>query len=279
MITIQLPLPSLKEVVATHGLLAKKSLGQNFLLDPFIVARVAKVAGDLSHSTVIEIGPGPGGLTRALLEQGAKRVIAIEKDQRCLDILKEIQVVSNNRLEIISGDALTIRPQDLCDGPIKIVSNLPYNIGTVLLTQWLEDLKDIVSLTLMFQREVALRLTAKPSTKDYGRLSVLAQWLCTVTRFFDLHPRAFTPAPKVFSSVVHLIPKELSDEKRSLCPNLSRITHDAFGQRRKMLRSSLKNLLSEEKIISVGINPEVRAETLSISDFEKLAVLLREAGR
>lgn len=272
-----LPLPTLRDVVIQHGLLAKKSLGQNFLLDRGVVQRVARVAGDIGNCTVIEIGPGPGGLTRALLENNAKRVIVIEKDSRCLEILVDIQAVSEDRLTIIPGDALAVKPQDLADGPLKIVANLPYNIGTVLLTQWLEDLSRIESMTLMFQKEVALRIVAKPGTKQYGRLSILTQWLCTVRRVFDLAPRLFTPPPKVVSSVVEFIPKEIPAEERAFIPILSRITHDAFGQRRKMIRSSLKRIFTESELESFGLNPTLRAENLTVSDYVMLARRLREA--
>lgn len=273
-----LPLPSLRDVVYQHGLLAKRSLGQNFLLDERIVQRVAKVAGDLRSCTVIEIGPGPGGLTRALLESEAQRVVVIEKDSRCLEILADIQAVSGGRLTIIPGDALTVKPQDLAEGPLKIVANLPYNIGTVLLIQWLEDLSRVESMTLMFQKEVALRIVAQPGTKQYGRLSVIAQWLCTVRRAFDLSPRLFTPPPKVVSSVVEFIPKDIPDEERKLIPLLSKITHDAFGQRRKMIRSSLKNIFSIDDLESLGLNPTVRAENLTVQNYVQLARYLSNVG-
>lgn len=253
------------------GLLAKKSLGQNFLYNQAIVRRIAHTAGDLTHLDVFEVGPGPGGLTRALLEAGARRLVAVEKDPRCLDLLGEIARVSNQRLEVLPGDALKIKPQDVIDGPLKIVANLPYNIGTVLLIQWLHDLRQIQSLTLMFQKEVALRIVGKPNTKDYGRLSVLCQWLCDVRRVFDLSPSAFVPAPKVTSSVVHLVPRNLPAADLALMPTLEKLTHDAFGQRRKMLRSSLKGWVTSNQFAQAEINPENRAEDLNVADFVRLA--------
>lgn len=268
-------LPTLKETIEQYGLLARKSLGQNFLLNMDIVRKVAGAAGDLSSYTVIEIGPGPGGLTRALLEAHAKKVIAVERDERCIEALQPLVQAANGRFELISGDALEIIPQLLAKGPLKIVANLPYNIGTVLLTNWFKDLSRIESLTLMFQKEVALRLVAQPNKADYGRLSILTQWLTHAQRVFDLPPGAFNPPPKVTSSVVHLIPKQLSKEDLSLLPWLERITKAAFGQRRKMLRSSLKGLFTAEQLEALSINPERRAETLSIMDFIKLAYALK----
>lgn len=272
-------LPTLKETVDQYYLqtqekLAKKKLGQNFLLNMDVVRRVARVAGDLSHVTVLEIGPGPGGLTRALLEAGAQRVIAVEKDPRCIELLSELNEAAGNRLEIINDDALKIVPQDLAEGPLKIVANLPYNVGTILLINWLHYMKNIESMTLMFQKEVALRIVSKPRTKDYGRLSVLCQYLCTVHKAFDLPPGAFSPPPKVTSSVVHLIPKQLSEKQLELLPFLEAVTQKAFGQRRKMLRSSLKGIFSEEDFLNVSVLPTARAEELSLQDFINLSQLL-----
>lgn len=266
-----LSLPPLRKVIHSFGLLAKKSLGQNFLLNMNITRRIAKSAGPFNKETVLEIGPGPGGLTRALLEANAS-VVAIERDARCLEILAQVQDAFPDKLQIIEGDALKFSPQSLIvHGNIKIVANLPYNIGTALLIQWLTNLDRISSLTLMFQKEVALRLTAKPGTKDYGRLSVLAQWLCTTERVFDLSPQAFTPAPKVTSSVVQLVPKFLPADEKSFVPIMTTITQHAFGQRRKMIRSSLKPLFSEEKLKELGLNPCARAEELAIADYVLLA--------
>lgn len=236
-----------------------------------VTRRIAKAAGSLEDVTVLEIGPGPGGLTRALLEAGAQ-VVAIERDHRCLDILEDIQTAFPSHLQVIEGDALAFSPQAVIpDGNIKIVANLPYNIGTPLLIQWLSNLDRIASLTLMFQKEVALRLMAKPRTKDYGRLSILAQWLCDGQRLFNLSPKAFMPAPKVTSSVVHLTPKPLAPEEKALFPAISTLTRHAFGQRRKMLRSSLKPLFPEDQLTGLGINPCARAEELTVEDFLRLA--------
>lgn len=269
-------LPSLKETVQQHELLAKKNLGQNFLLNMETVRRVARAAGDLTTVTVLEIGPGPGGLTRALLEQGADHLIVVEKDPRCLEILEEIKSCVPDRLTILNEDALTLIPQQLSEKPLKIAANLPYNIGTPLLIQWLHRLERIQSMTLMFQKEVALRIIAHPRTKAYGRLSILCQYLCEVEKVFDLPPGAFSPPPKVTSSVVHLIPKSLSETEIALLPFLEKITMHAFGQRRKMLRVSLKALFTETDLTNLGIAPTLRAEDLSIDEFVRLAVQLRE---
>ncbi|MBM3632343.1 MAG: 16S rRNA (adenine(1518)-N(6)/adenine(1519)-N(6))-dimethyltransferase RsmA [Alphaproteobacteria bacterium] len=272
-------LPSLREVIESHGLLAKKSLGQNFLLNMDVTRRIVKAAGNLEDLTVLEIGPGPGGLTRALLEAKAQ-VVAIERDHRCVEILRDLQLAylrgsgesAQKMLSLIEGDALKISPQSIIPvGAIKIVANLPYNIGTPLLIQWLSNLDRIVSLTLMFQKEVALRLIAKPRTKSYGRLSILIQWLCEAQRLFDLSPKAFMPAPKVTSSVVHLVPRPLTPQNKLLFPFMERVTHQAFGQRRKMIRSSLKMLFLESQLIELGLDPCVRAEELTVADFVLLA--------
>lgn len=265
------PLPSLREVVDHYGLLAKKSLGQNFLLNMDVTRRIAKAAGTFTNVTVFEVGPGPAGLTRAMLEAGA-RVVAIERDHRCLEILADVQAAFPGFLEVIEGDALQLSPQSAVPmGDIKIISNLPYNIGTALLIQWLSNLDRISSLTLMFQKEVALRLIAKPRTKAYGRLSILTQWLCEGKRLFDLSPKAFTPAPKVTSSVVQLVPRAIELCEKELFPIMERITQHAFGQRRKMIRSSLKPLFSETQLSELGLNPCARAEELSVADFVLLA--------
>jgi 16S rRNA (adenine1518-N6/adenine1519-N6)-dimethyltransferase len=264
-------LPPLRDVIEQHGLLAQKDLGQNFLLNMDVTRRIAGEAGNFEDVTAVEIGPGPGGLTRALLERGAK-VVAIERDHRCVEILAAIQETVPSRLQIIEGDALEISPQSIVpQGNIKIVANLPYNIGTILLIQWLSNLDRIISLTLMFQKEVALRLFARPRTKDYGRLSVITQWLCEGRRLFDLAPGAFTPAPKIVSSVVHLQPKSLSGTEKALLPAVMTITRHAFGQRRKMIRSSLKPLFGEEKLTHLGLNPCARAEELTVADYLLLA--------
>ena len=269
-------LPPLRDVIERHGLQAKKALGQNFLLDLNLTGKVARTAGDLTQSTVIEVGPGPGGLTRALLLHGARRVVAIERDERCLAALSEVSAHYPGRLEVISGDALKTDFSTLVtDGPVKIVANLPYNIGTELLIRWL-----IVdrwppfyqSMTLMFQREVAERIVAKPNSSDYGRLGVLAGWRTEAKIAFDVPPQAFTPPPKVTSSVVHLTPREslLSADVKKL----GRVTEAAFGQRRKMLRQSLKSLGGEKLLERAEIDPTRRAETLSVEEFVRLTNLL-----
>jgi len=261
-------LPPLRDVIAKHNLAAKKSLGQHFLLDLNLTGRVARAAGDLSNCSVIEIGPGPGGLTRALLAEGAKKVIAIERDQRPIAALNEIANAYPGRLEIIEGDALEIDPASLCDGPRKIVANLPYNISTQLVLNWLEKITEYDCLTLMFQKEVAERLAAQPRSKNYGRLSVLTQWLCEVRLNFNIKPTAFTPPPKVMSTVATLVPraKPLVDVPQE---KLEKVTQAAFGQRRKMLRASLKSLgvNGEELARRAGIEPTKRAEELSVEDF------------
>jgi 16S rRNA (adenine1518-N6/adenine1519-N6)-dimethyltransferase len=266
-------LPPLREVIERHGLRAKKALGQNFLLDLNLTGKVARAAGDLSHSTVVEVGPGPGGLTRALLLAGARRVIAIERDERCLEALADISGHYPGRLEVIPGDALKADFSALAPGEgKKIVANLPYNIGTELLVRWLTvpDWPPFYrSMTLMFQREVAQRIVAKPGSDTYGRLGVLAGWRTEAKIAFDVPPQAFTPPPKVTSSVVHLVPRQtpLPAEVKKL----GRVTEAAFGQRRKMLRQSLKSLGGEALLERTGIDPTRRAETLSVEEFVNLA--------
>ncbi|MBI4970199.1 MAG: 16S rRNA (adenine(1518)-N(6)/adenine(1519)-N(6))-dimethyltransferase RsmA [Rhodospirillales bacterium] len=274
-------LPPLKEVIARHDLRAKKSLGQNFLLDLNLTAKIARAAGDLSRGTTIEIGPGPGGLTRALLEAGAQ-VIAIEKDARCQDALAEIAAHYPGRLEVIGGDALALDAASLGEAPRRIVANLPYNVATPLLIGWLRRIDAFESLTLMFQREVAERLTASPGTHAYGRLSVIAQWRAQVKRLFDIAPRAFTPPPKVVSSVVQFRPR--ADAPEAEFALLERVTAAAFGQRRKMLRASLKSLGDAAGLLAeAGLEPTARAEEIPIEGFCALAralagSLTRRAG-
>ena len=266
-------LPPLRDVIERHELRAKKSLGQNFLLDLNLTGKVARTAGDLTHSAVIEVGPGPGGLTRALLMHGAERVIAIERDERCLAALAEISEHYPDRLDVIAGDALQTDFAALAgERPVRIVANLPYNIGTELLVRWLTVPvwpPYYESLTLMFQREVAERIVAKPASNAYGRLGVLAGWRTEARIAFDVPPQAFTPPPKVTSSVVHLVPRQspLPADVRKL----ARVTEAAFGQRRKMLRQSLKALGGEALLASVGIDGTRRAETLEIAEFVALA--------
>ncbi len=266
-------LPPLREVIERHGLQARKALGQNFLLDLNLTGKVARAAGDLSEVTVIEVGPGPGGLTRALLMHGARRVVAIERDERCLAALAEIAARYPGRLEVISGDALKTDFAALADGtPTRIVANLPYNIGTGLLVRWLtvaEWPPYYQSLTLMFQREVAERIVAGPGDEAYGRLGVLAGWRTQARIAFDVPRQAFTPPPKVTSSVVHLVPRTAPLPVD--VTTLGRLTQAAFGQRRKMLRQSLKGLGGEELLARAEIDPTRRPETLTVGEFVRLA--------
>lgn len=270
-------LPPLRDVIARHDLAAKKSLGQNFLLDLNLTGRIARAAGDLSQATIIEIGPGPGGLTRALLANGAKKVIAVERDERCLPALAEIAAHYPDRFQVIAGDAMSVPLTDyLIPGePCRIVANLPYNIGTALLIGWLETMPwppFFESLTLMFQREVAERIVATPEQqKDYGRLAVISNWRCETRILFDVSPSAFTPPPKVTSSVVQLVPRP--HPQPCNMQTLSRVTAAAFGQRRKMLRQSLKGLTAHplDLLATVGIEPTLRAETVPVEGFVALA--------
>ncbi|MBI3451695.1 MAG: 16S rRNA (adenine(1518)-N(6)/adenine(1519)-N(6))-dimethyltransferase RsmA [Rhodospirillales bacterium] len=265
-------LPPLREVIARHGLAARRSLGQHFLLDLNLTAKIARAAGDLSSGTVIEIGPGPGGLTRALLAAGATRLIAVERDERCLAALAEIAAAHPGRLEIVPGDALAVTVHELGAPPRRIVANLPYNISTALLVQWLAHSDAFAGMILMFQKEVAGRLFAAPGTAAYGRLSVATQWRMEARRLFDIDPRAFTPPPKIVSTVVELIPRATP-----LAPAdpvaLERVVAAAFGQRRKMLRASLRALGGDAVALlaEAGIAPTRRAEELSIGEFCALA--------
>lgn len=268
-------LPPLREVIARHGLAAKKALGQNFLLDLNLTAKIARAAGDLAQCDVLEVGPGPGGLTRALLAEGARHVLAVEKDARCLPALEEIAAVWPGRLEVVHGDALEVDAAARLAPPIRVVANLPYNVGTELLTGWLSPPlwpPFWQSLTLMFQKEVAERIVAKPGTKAYGRLALLAQWRCDARIVMVLPPEAFTPAPKVHSAVVHLTalpgPRFPADARV-----LARITAAGFNQRRKMLRASLKGVAPEieAKLEAAGIAPTARAEEVSLESFCALA--------
>lgn len=269
-------LPPLRDVIARAGLLADKRLGQHFLLDLNLTGRIARSVANLSKGTTIEVGPGPGGLTRALLDAGAT-VITIEKDPRCRAILAEIAEAHPGRLTSLEGDALTIDAAALGTGPRRIVSNLPYNVGTELLIRWLENATAFESFTLMFQTEVANRLAAPADTGAYGRLSVLAQWLCDVSPLFHVNPKAFTPPPQVQSTVVQLVPRKepLAPARRE---TLERVTAAAFGQRRKMLRQSLMPLANGTALIdgerlcrAAGVEPTARAETLSVIQFCAIA--------
>lgn len=267
------PLPPLREVIARHGIGARKGLGQHFLFDLNLTRRIARTAGDIASGTVVEIGPGPGGLTRALLECGARRILAIERDQRCAAALAEIAAAFPGRLELVMGDALAVNPVPLTAAPRRIVANLPYNVSTALLLRWLERAADYASFTLMFQKEVADRLLARPGDPAYGRLSVMVQWLCSVRRLFDVPASAFVPPPKVTSSVVEILPRPepLAPADRRV---LERVTQAAFGQRRKMLRASLRPLGGEALLAQAGIDPTRRAEELSIEQFALLARLV-----
>jgi 16S rRNA (adenine1518-N6/adenine1519-N6)-dimethyltransferase len=268
-------LPPLRETIATHGLDARKRFGQHFLLDLNLTRRIARAAGTLADGTTIEVGPGPGGLTRALLLEGAARVVAIEVDPRAIDALGELREASDGRLEVIEGDALQIQPATLGPPPRRIVANLPYNISTALLIRWLHAANDVADMVLMFQKEVVDRLAAKPRTKEYGRLSVLAQHVCEVRRLFDVPPSAFVPPPKVISSVAQLTPRPAADRLANLAP-LERVTAAAFGQRRKMLRGALAGTFADPiaTLEGLGLSPTARAEELSVADFVRLAAAL-----
>lgn len=280
-------LPPLRDVIAAYDLRARKNLGQHFLLDSNLTRKIARAAGDLKDATVIEIGPGPGGLTRSLLLEGAARIIAIERDERCIRALADLAAAYPGRLEIIHGDALAIdcaalarsAPGSVTPRPAKIVANLPYNIATALILSWFRDPQAFASLTLMLQKEVAQRLAAKRRTKSYGRLSVMTQWLCEVSLLFDVPARAFTPPPKVTSTVVQLIPRAKPVSPAD-AESLARVTAAAFGKRRKMLRAALKDLAAQAgmdvtvMLAKAGIEPTARAEELEIEQFCALARLL-----
>ncbi len=276
-------LPPLRDVIAQHGLAARKSLGQNFLLDLNLTAKIARAAGDLSGADILEIGPGPGGLTRGLLAGGARRVIAVEKDSRCVPALEQIAAAYPGRLNILNDDALGLDIAAILTPPVKIVANLPYNIGTELLTRWLDPPEwppFWSSLTLMFQREVAERIVARPGSKSYGRLSILASWRSDAKIVMDLPPEAFTPPPKVRSAVVHLTalagPRYPAEAQV-----LFRVVARGFNQRRKMLRASLKGLVPdiEAALVKAGIPPTDRAETVELERFCALArIVAKQTG-
>lgn len=278
--TISDGLPPLREVVRRHGLAPKKSLGQNFLFDLNLAARIARAAGPLDGVTVLEIGPGPGGLTRALLALGASRMVAVERDERAIAALQEIAARYPGRLDIVTADALSHDPRPAIGGKARIVANLPYNIATALLVSWLSaepwpPWYD--AAVLMFQREVAERIVAAPHSKSYGRLSVLTQWRCEAKILFDVNASAFVPPPNVKSSIVHLLPRQrLLPCDREL---LERVTQAAFGQRRKMLRQSLRALGTDVPALlaTTELDPTSRAEDLSVSDFVALARALAAA--
>lgn len=271
-------LPPLSDVIAAHGLSARKALGQNFILDLNLTSKIARQAGDLTSADVLEIGPGPGGLTRGLLQEGARHVLAIEKDPRCLPALQEIASAAPGRLTVLNADALDLDPRPYLSPPIRVVANLPYNVGTELLIRWLTPPHwppFWSTLTLMFQREVAERIVAEPGSKAYGRLALLAQWRATPRIVMHLPPGAFTPPPKVSSAVVHLTalpePRYPADPKI-----LERLVARAFNQRRKMLRAALKGAAPdiEDRLRAAGIAPTDRAETVSLEQFCALARLM-----
>ncbi len=273
-------LPPLRDVIAAHDLSAKKSLGQNYLLDLNLTLKIANSGGSLENVTVIEIGPGPGGLTRSLLSAGAKKVIAIERDQRFLPALEEISQVTNGQLEVINDDALRLDfgalATSIDDGStIKIIANLPYNIATQLLINWISTKAwppFYQSMTLMFQKEVAQRICAQPGSKAYGRLAIMAGWRCYCEISFDVAPTAFVPPPKVTSSILNLVPKP--EPLACSGKKLEQVTRAAFGQRRKMLRASLKSMGGDKLLERAGIDGKLRAEVLSIEDFVTLANLI-----
>jgi len=271
------PLPPLREVIRAHGLTASKALGQNFLLDEQLLDRIARVPGDILGETVYEVGPGPGGLTRALLRAGAN-VVAVERDRRCLPALAEVNDASEGRLRILEADALAIDEEAEAGPGAHIASNLPYNIGTALLVRWLGGERWPpwwASLTLMFQLEVAERIAARPDTSAYGRLAVLAQWRADARIAMKVHRSAFVPPPKVMSAVVHIVPKEAPAGVRPA--TLESLTAAAFGQRRKMLRQSLKGLPGAlEALEAAGIESTRRAETLTVEEFVAVAQLMTE---
>jgi 16S rRNA (adenine1518-N6/adenine1519-N6)-dimethyltransferase len=272
-------LPPLRDVLHKHDLTPKKNLGQNFLFDLNLTDRIVRSAGSLAGFTVIEIGPGPGGLTRSILNSGAEQVIAIEQDERCIAALDEVAAASSGRLQVMKADALKMDERTLTDRPIKIIANLPYNVATVLLFKWLEYADRFASMTLMFQKEVADRITAEPRSKAYGRVSVMTQWRCDVLHHFDISPKAFIPPPKVTSTVITITPRPQprAEADATVLGTLCRI---AFGQRRKTLRSSLKQLTPAPDAVlqRAGIAGERRPEELSVAEFCALARACQAEG-
>ena len=267
------PLPPLREVIARYGIRARRQLGQHFLLDLNLCRRIVRAAGDIAGKTVVEIGPGPGGLTRALLETEAARVIAVERDPRCIDALSDLSRRYANRLDVVAGDALDFDISALVGtGRVAVVANLPYNIATPLLIGWLRNVDSISAMTLMFQKEVAERIVAAPGTRAYGRLAVVAQWLCEARRAFDVAPTAFVPPPRVTSTVVHLLPRDAPLAPADMAC-LEAVTAAAFGRRRKMLRSALAGLVEDPEALleQAGIAATARAETLPPEAFCALA--------
>lgn len=269
--------PPLREALEAHGLFAKKSFGQHFLLDLNVTRKIARLAGPFEGRAVIEVGPGPGGLTRALLESDAGQVVLVEKDPRFIPLLAELDDVSG-RLAIVEGDALKVREAELVEGPAHLVSNLPYNVGTALLIKWLTGPWTPHALTLMFQKEVAERVVAAPGEDAYGRLAVISQAVCEARIVMHLPAAAFTPPPRVASAVVHLVPRPDRPDRQTLF-RLEKVTEAAFGQRRKMLRSSLRALGGAALCEAAGIDPQVRAETVDLAGFLRLADALPAARR
>lgn len=271
-------LPPLREMIATHGLAADKRFGQHFLLDLNLTGKIARYAGDLTQGTVIEVGPGPGGLTRALLLAGAQKLVVIEMDHRMVEGLAPVVEAAGGRLSVIEGDALKVEPTSLGPAPYRIVANLPYNVGTPMLIAWLRNIDAYASLTLMFQKEVAERICARTNDDAYGRLAVLSQYLANCESLFDLPPQAFTPPPKIWSSVVQLTPRANREPCGSVAM-LERVTAAAFGQRRKMLRSSLKSLGRDPipLLEAAGLLPTARAEEIDVAGFARLSALYAAA--
>ena len=265
------PLPPLRDVIRRYGLDAKKKFGQHFLLDGNLTDRIARAAGDVTEKSVIEVGPGPGGLTRSLLAMAPGKLTVVERDTRCGDILSDLTAAYPGKMDIIMADALDVALGDIPGAPHVIVSNLPYNVGTALLIKWLADLGNVDRMVLMFQREVAERVAAAPGTAAYGRLAVITQWLCETRILFNVDKRAFTPPPKVQSAVIEIRPRPAPLAEADM-KKLERVTAAAFGQRRKMLRSSLKQIGLDPT--DAGIDPEQRAERLTVEQFCALARLL-----
>ena len=271
-------LPPLKDVISRHELRAKKSLGQNFLLDLNLTSKIARYAGNLEQFDILEIGPGPGGLTRSLLNEGARKVVAIEKDSRCIAALKEIQSIFPGRLKLLQGDALSTNAKDHLTDPVRIIANLPYNIGTELLVRWLTSKtwpSFWQSMTLMFQKEVANRIVASPGSKAYGRLSVMSQWRCDTKIAFNIPATAFTPPPKVESALVHF--EALKEPKfPAEIDILEFVVSKAFNQRRKMLRGALKGYFqnTEEGLLSIGVLPTKRAEDITVQEYCAMSQIL-----
>ena len=271
-------LPPLKDVISRHQLRAKKSLGQNFLLDLNLTSKIARYAGNLDQFDILEIGPGPGGLTRSLLHEGARKVVAIEKDNRCIEALEEIQATFPGRLKLIQGDALSTNASEHLADPVRIIANLPYNIGTELLVRWLTSKtwpSFWQSMTLMFQKEVANRIVASPGSKAYGRLSVMSQWRCDTKIAFNVPATAFTPPPKVESALVHF--EALKEPKfPAEVEVLEFVVSKAFNQRRKMLRGALKGYFQnvEEGLLNIGVLPTKRAEDITVQEYCAMSQIL-----